>query len=195
MTSQINFSAINESYPVPGKDNNSQGFRDNFAAISAGLAQASTEISSLQTNGIDVTKPSNILQGTILTEGLYSQFNGVFYSASVSSTGATISVNNGPMQQFTLSAAATLTIQDWPAAGTYAAIKIMLVSNLTGTYTVTLAGGVGASNFHFKLATGWSGGSASAPTVSLNINGKIEVIEAWTVDGGNTVYLKNIGEY
>ena len=45
MTSQINFGAISTTYPVAGVDNNSQGFRDNFTAISAGLAVAKTELS------------------------------------------------------------------------------------------------------------------------------------------------------
>ena len=35
MSSQINPNSINQSYPVAGADNNSQGFRDNFAAIKA----------------------------------------------------------------------------------------------------------------------------------------------------------------
>jgi hypothetical protein len=204
MTSQINYSAINESYPVPGQDNNSQGFRDNFAAISAGLAQAATEITALQTNGIDVTNTNgNNLQGSTLYNGFYKEFNGVFYNVpSVNSSGATIAITNGPMQQFTITATATLTI-DWASvsSGMYAVVKFMLISDQRpGTYVVTLAGGSGVSNFHFKLATGWTsgpatGGNASVPTVSLTNNGKYEVIEAWTVDGGSTVFLKSIGEY
>jgi len=203
MTSQINYSAINESYPVPGQDNNSQGFRDNFAAISAGLAQAATEITALQTNGIDVTNTNgNNLQGNTLYNGLYKQFNGVFYSVpSVTSSGITVFLNNGPVQQFTLTSNATLTI-DWSdvAPGTYAVIRIMLISDQTGSYIATLAGGVGVSNFQFRLATGWSsgpatGGNSSVPTVTLSNNGKYEVIEAWSVDGGSTVFLKSVGEY
>ena len=46
MTSAINYSTINTQYPVAGVDNNSQGFRDNFAAIQAGLATAYTEITA-----------------------------------------------------------------------------------------------------------------------------------------------------
>ena len=38
MTSAINFSSINASYPVPGIDNDSQGFRDNFSAIANALS-------------------------------------------------------------------------------------------------------------------------------------------------------------
>jgi hypothetical protein len=200
MTSQINYSAINESYPVPGQDNNSQGFRDNFAAISAGLAQAATEITALQTNGIDVTNTNgNNLQGSTLYNGLYKEFNGAFYNVpSVGSGGATIFVYNGPMQQFMFTANATLTF-DWSGtvSGTYAVIRVMLSTANGAAHTVSLSNGSGSgpSNPPFKLATGWSGGTASVPTVSLNSNGATEVIEVWTITGGTTAYIKNIGEY
>lgn len=40
---------INISFPVPGVDNDSQGFRDNFSNIQSALTRADTEITSLQT--------------------------------------------------------------------------------------------------------------------------------------------------
>jgi hypothetical protein len=40
---------INISYPVPGVDNDSQGFRDNFSNIRSALTRADQEITSLQT--------------------------------------------------------------------------------------------------------------------------------------------------
>jgi hypothetical protein len=50
MTSQINYSAIITTFPVAGKDNDSQGFRDNFASTSAGLSVAKTEIKAIASN-------------------------------------------------------------------------------------------------------------------------------------------------
>ena len=50
MTSAISYSSIDETYPVAGQDNNSQGFRDNFNYIKAGLTTAASEITALQTN-------------------------------------------------------------------------------------------------------------------------------------------------
>lgn len=48
MSSNINFTAIDITYPVAGVDNNTQGFRDNFMAIKNGLSTASAEITELQ---------------------------------------------------------------------------------------------------------------------------------------------------
>ena len=48
MTSQIIFSSINENFPVPGQDNDTQVFRDNFGVIKTSLEDAQLEISDLQ---------------------------------------------------------------------------------------------------------------------------------------------------
>jgi hypothetical protein len=193
MTSAINYSAINITYPIAGQDNNSQGFRDNFAAISAGLAVASTEITGLQTNGIDVTQPSNNLQGTTLVGGAYSQFNGVFYNNSAVGSGGTfINIDNGPLQQVTLTANCTLTFKNWPASGLYSVVRLIVFGDQVAPHTATMAT---TNSGVFKLATGWSGGNATAPTVVAGNTGKYEVVEAWTHDGGATIFLKAIGEY
>jgi hypothetical protein len=43
MTSQINTSQIDETYPKAGQDNNSQGFRDNFTYIKDSLVVAASD--------------------------------------------------------------------------------------------------------------------------------------------------------
>ena len=48
MTSQIIFNSINENFPVPGQDNDTQVFRDNFGVIKTSLGDAQQEISDLQ---------------------------------------------------------------------------------------------------------------------------------------------------
>ena len=50
MTSNINFAAINENFPVAGQDNDAQTFRDNFDTIKTNFSTAKTEITDLQDN-------------------------------------------------------------------------------------------------------------------------------------------------
>ena len=50
MTSNINFAAINENFPVAGQDNDTQVFRDNFDTIKTNFSEAKTEIEDLQAN-------------------------------------------------------------------------------------------------------------------------------------------------
>ena len=50
MSSLINTTGINTTYPIAGQDNDTQGFRDNWLSIKTNLNTASSEISALQTN-------------------------------------------------------------------------------------------------------------------------------------------------
>lgn len=199
MTSAINYSAINTAYPVAGQDNNSQGFRDNFTAISAGLSTAKTEISALQQNAVlvqDLATSSipvvNNLLGSTISNGLISQLNPVFYNlGNVTSAGSLININNGPVQQVRLTGSATLTFSNWGPAGSFSSVKLIIFSDQSSTRTATLAT---TNSGIMRTATGWVGGTAPI-TVVLGTNNLFEVIEAWTTNGGANVYLKNIGQY
>jgi len=194
MTSQINYSAVIATYPVAGQDNDSQGFRDNFTAIQAGLTVAANEITNLENSSVltSVLGSSppvpvvNDLLGSTIHNGLYSQFNGVFYNAGVVSGLVNININNGPIQKFTLSANSVLNFTNWPPTGTYGVIRIMLVTDHSGTYTANFST---ANSGTLKRATGFT------LPVSVNSTGTYEIIEAWSVDYGTNVFIKNIGEY
>lgn len=199
MTSAINYSAINTAYPVAGQDNNSQGFRDNFTAISAGLSTAKTEISALQQNAVlvqDLATSSipvvNNLLGSTISNGLISQLNPVFYNlGNVTSAGSLININNGPVQQVRLTGSATLTFSNWGPAGSFSSVKLIIFSDQSSSRTATLAT---TNSGIMRTATGWVGGTAPI-TVVLGTNNLFEVIEAWTTNGGANVYLKSIGQY
>jgi hypothetical protein len=194
MTSQINYSAIIATYPVAGQDNDSQGFRDNFTAIKAGLEVAANEITNLETSAVltqvlgssPPTPVVNDLIGSTISNGLYSQFNGVFYNAGVISGITNVNLNNGPIQKFTLSANSVLNFTNWPPTGAYAVIRLMLITDHSGTYTANFST---ANSGVIKPATGFT------IPVSVGAAGKYEIIEAWSVDHGTNVFIKSIGEY
>lgn len=208
MTSAIVYNTITTNYPVAGQDNDSQGFRDNFTAIHAGLSVAKDEITMLQTNGIDVTESVNNLQGTTLTNGLYNQFSGTFLpltqSANTVPNYLTMSANFtlGAVQQFTIKYTGTLiNFTNWPINNTpaganyHSSIKIIL-KNVDGTATraITFGASLGGA---VKSATGDSlltQGSGNA-TMTLGQSGLTYVLEAWTVDSGQTVFLRTINTY
>ena len=189
MTSQINASAIDETYPVSGVDNDSQGFRDNFSATQAALLVAQTEITDLQTRSVVVATSSNNpavnnLLGSTLSNGLYTQLSGVVAPiVTVTGTGADIDLRNGPFQIFSMTANAVLTFKYWPTTLKYAKVKVHFVGD--GSIRVpTLSNGTNV----IKYAVGF-------PSLSLAADGKHKVIEAWTYNGGATVYISYIGEF
>ena len=70
MSSNINFTAIDVTFPVAGVNNNTQGFRDNFTAIKNGLSVASTEISSIQTSMSSVMTSINTFATALNGSGI-----------------------------------------------------------------------------------------------------------------------------
>jgi hypothetical protein len=149
---------------VAGQDNDSQGFRNNFTAIQTGLAEAAAELTALQKVVVttadlatQTTPVVNNMLGSTISNGLYSQFNGVFFNGG-SVASATVNINNGPIQQFTITGAGTLTFSNWPASGSYGVIRLMLIGDQITSHTTTLS----TSNAGIlKPATGWAGVNVS----------------------------------
>ena len=57
MASNVNATPIDETYPIAGQDNDTQGFRDNFNYIKTAITTTGTEITALQnkTAGLNVS--------------------------------------------------------------------------------------------------------------------------------------------
>ena len=132
MTSQINYGAITTSYPVAGEDNDSQGFRDNFTAIAAGLAVAKTELTQLQNSSVlradlatNTTAVQNDLNGSTIANAFYNKFYGVYFNGGTRAASADINLVNGPMQKFTLSDDTVLTFKGWPTSG-WAKVQVVI---------------------------------------------------------------------
>ena len=65
MTSNINFAAINENFPVAGQDNDTQVFRDNFDTIKTNFSAAKTEITDLQDNAARKDEDNDFLYNIV----------------------------------------------------------------------------------------------------------------------------------
>ncbi len=191
MTSQINIDTIDINYPVAGQDNDSQGFRDNFSSIRSGLATAKSEISDLQTKTIlsaDLNNGDpvdNDLNGSSINNGYYNNFHGVVKTQTVN-TLTNVDVSAASLHVYTLISNLNFNFVNWPETGYYATVRLHLRSDGSGTWTPSLytdQGGVIVYDDNFP-----------AP-FELNVNGKHKVIEAWTYNGGNTVFVKYLGEF
>jgi hypothetical protein len=202
MTTKINTSTIDETFPVPGEDNDTSGFRTNFEQINIQLNQAGTEITELQSYAVltgtidnNLTPVTNNLRGSTITNGTYANFHGAVVSQTNDSGSITINVANGSCQVLSLSVDATLSFTNWPAAtyhsSRYAVVRIHLTTSPTAPPVgVTILGytsaGVINATGRFK--------STNFPTVLVNV-GVTVVIEAWSYDGGSTFFLNYLGEF
>jgi hypothetical protein len=202
MTTKINTSTIDETFPIPGEDNDTSGFRTNFEQINIQLNQAGTEITELQNYAMlsgtidnNTTPVTNNLRSSTITNGTYANFHGAVVSQNNESGSIEINVANGNFQALRLSVDATLSFTNWPNptyySSRYATVRIHLTTSPTAPSTgVTILGytsaGVINATGRFK--------STNFPTVHIN-PGSTVVIDAWSHNGGNTFFLNYIGEF
>jgi len=185
--SSIITSNIDETYPVPGQDNNSQGFRDNFNNIKIGIAQAKVEIEALETNTAKLNS-NNDFNGFLLTNAKTNQFWGSYVNKGSNSASVTISVEDADLQtvNFTNTPTNSITFRNWPTSNLYAKIRLALSGDTNNAYTITFATEGGGA---IKRST-----TFPVP-FTLSTGGETRVIEAWTNDGGLTVYLDYVAEF
>ena len=197
MTSQIVSATIDEDFPVAGQDNDSQGFRDNFTIIKDGLATANSEITDLQNNVIikgpigDMAPEDvdNNFNETLIYNVRTNKVYGTVYTATTTDGLTTVDINNGEYQLFTLDRNTTFRFENWPdpAIGdVYSKIRIAFKTDGSGDYVATFVtqGGV---------LTPLQGASDSYSTGTDP--DELKVVEAWSSDNGENVYLTVVGEF
>ena len=125
MTSNINFAAINENFPVAGQDNDTQVFRDNFDTIKSNFRFAQEEISDLQDNVVRTDIDNNFNQ-KIIESAVFKGCRDQFFDAGSSFPSPTITVSfaNGAFQKIQLATNSTLVFTDFPADTTGNPIQV-----------------------------------------------------------------------
>ena len=134
--STINTNGINVNYPVPGVNNNSQGFRDNFAAIRTNLNTAGTEITDLQNkvvvkSALDNSTVNNDMANTLISNALTRSFRASTYNLGNALSGVvSVNVSLGDVQYGTVAGNTTIQFTGWGPTGTQSNVQLQLaVSN------------------------------------------------------------------
>lgn len=188
MTSQIVSDTIDETFPVAGQDNDSQGFRDNFNIIKDGLATASAEITDLQNNTAKINEDNNF-NGSLVDNAKTNRLCGLVYSTStVGSATVTIDFAAGEYQIVTVTRDCTLRFQNWPDDNTvYAKLRIALVPENLSVYNVAFFTTSGNVKSQEGLSTISVGSESSISTT---------IVDAWTAgDGTNDIYINVLGNF
>jgi len=221
MASNINFNSIDETFPVAGRDNDSQGFRDNFAVVKNNFEAAKSEIEDLQLNTARLDDSNNFNNNTITNVNLTSYTEELFIGGSVQSSPTLVEIVNGPFQLFTVnpvgSSTATFqfTIDGFTDFGEkYIKIRMLLFkgtsnpSDITVNFVITGATAIKKGRNcpeDIILSTNPPGTTSGQPGFIIPSNSiqKTEsshvadpiLVEFWTYDSGNTVYIDYIGQY
>lgn len=175
---------IDINYPVVGKDNDTQGFRDNFSAIQSAFAVASAELSNLQDAGVKLTETNDFNYNTIKNVVLQNTSELVksltVSTISTSNAYVTIDYTEGSYHKCNITTnpsgtgTVSFSIVNWPASGNYARLYLELSPDSTSTTTVSILGspkilGLTTTNVVYQT------------TASI-------FYELWTIDNGTKVF-------
>lgn len=140
--STINTNNINVNYPVPGVNNNSQGFRDNFASIKTNLDEAGTELTDLQNKvvvkqALTGTTVNNDMANTLISNALTRSFRASTYNLGNALSGTVlVNVALGDVQYGTIAANSNITLQfsSWAPNLTQSNVQLLLAVNDSNSY-------------------------------------------------------------
>lgn len=116
--SKIEYLGINENFPVPGQDNDTQVFRDNFDSIKTGLRIAKEEITELETNtaGLMLTEVTDgsDFQGRAITNAVFRHNRNRLVEMGVRSVPTSIEYETGMYHRVRFDANTTMDFVGFP---------------------------------------------------------------------------------
>jgi len=188
MTSEITTANMDENFPVAGRDNDSQGFRDNFFEIKQNLGFAKSEIDDLQGNVARTDRDNdfdgNVISGAVLLDTTL-KLNTTYSTGTISDQD--IIWTGGFVHVIRAENDVELTLTGWPTNNNYACVRLVLTADTARTVTISSTGG----------GTMKTDGNAAWATKTLVVSSSVNptIVEAFTYDGGATVYLRYLGEF
>jgi hypothetical protein len=135
MSSKINTGTMNVNYPLPGVNNSSQGFRDNFASIKTSLESAKTEIDELQSKALfksplTGTALNNDVNNNIIRNAQTLGFRSSTYNLGSNLSGTVnIDLTFGDVQFGIIDPSSTgiaLQFSKWAPTATYSSVQLIL---------------------------------------------------------------------
>lgn len=177
-----NFSnSINVNYPIPGQDNDSQGFRTNFSKIQSALTVAGTEITELQANSVNLNSLNDFGNNVLKKPSFQASTVVVTNGGSISPNTYVVDFAEGNYHRYTLSSNGTynFVVANWPPDGKCGTIRLELIPDTGVTPTINLN------------ATS----SISRTTVNpITYNTQDAIVwDLWSPDEGVTVFADEVG--
>jgi hypothetical protein len=205
MASNINYISIDETFPVAGKDNDSQGFRDNFHYIKNNFSAAKTEIEDLQLYSARKDE-ANDFNNLNISKANFINCSEATYNGGNVSSGTLVDYQLGSYQTYTITGNnVILTLTNFPTAAA-GKLTVVLYSNSSILHSVTFSA-TGGSTIKKSLAVSSMLGTIActatasdtdlitcASTSSLQVNQPIQ-FSGTAIGGlisGQTYFVKQI---
>lgn len=209
--STINTNSINVNYPVPGTNNTTQGFRDNFASIKTNLDAAGSEISDIQSKAVvksalNGTILNNDMANTLISNAAVQGFRAKTFNLGENlPDNIIVDVSKADVQYGTITQNTAITFGAWAPTNTQSNVQLILnIANSAATITFpvttvntsgNIVSGMGAS---CRILENYSSnGSITANTTYTNI---ISVpagvrtlhFNCTTIDCGTTIEIEPV---
>ena len=195
--STINTNGIDVNYPIPGQNNSTQGFRNNFTAIRQNLNTAGTEITDLQNkvvlkSALANSVLNNDMANTLIANASTLQFRATTYNlGNALVDNVVVDCSLGDLQYGNLDGNVFLTFGSWAPTNTLSTIKLQLGRpNNQADFTITLP-----SEAVIDQNSGWtllenSGSNANLATISFPYDVTQLDLTLTSTDCGNTIYVQ-----
>jgi len=186
--STVEFQNIDEEFPIAGQDNDSQGFRDNFAIIKEALQNSSDELTELLTYAARKDQ-ANDFNGETLQNASLLNISEDAYNTDTLQTDTNIEWTDGLYQNVTIGIEEiTLVLGEWPENGKLGKMRLVLRTNSNLQRVVNLQA---ANTGTIRVSPNWPvGGLKTTANIATPV-----IIDVWTSDGGSTIFAEYIGEF
>jgi hypothetical protein len=195
--STINTNGIDVNYPIPGQNNSTQGFRNNFTAIKQNLNTAGTEITDLQNkvvlkSALANSVLNNDMANTLIANASTLQFRATTYNlGNALVDNVTVDCSLGDLQYGNLAGDITLYFGSWAPTNTLSTVKLQLGRpNNQANFTITLP-----SEAVIDQNSGWallenSGSNANLATITFPYDTTQLNLTLTSTDCGNTIFVE-----
>lgn len=186
--SAINTNGINTNYPIPGTNNSTQGFRNNFTNIKTNLDTAGNEITDLQNNVVLKSPLANLtlnndMANTLISNAAIRSFRSTTYNLGNALTGTVlVDASLGDVQYGNLNGNVTLNFSSWAPINTEQNITLVL-GNLTNKEVTFSSEVTGLANIENYIGSQTITPAYDISSLTFNIS---------TVDCGNTLNITPI---
>lgn len=171
--------SININFPIPGEDNDSQGFRTNFAKIQSALSVAGGEITNIQLNAVNLSD-TNDFGGNIVKRASLQNSSLVVNDAGSVGSSVSVDYSLGSYQKFSVDGGSyTFTVINWPQAGQCGTVRLEITPTSSSAVSISFGG------------TTYILSKTDMP-ITYTQTSPI-VWELWSPDNGATIYAHELG--
>lgn len=195
--STINTNGLDVNYPIPGQNNSTQGFRNNFTNIKQNLTIASNEITDLQNkvvvkSSLANSTLNNDMANTLIANASTLQFRATTYNLGNALVGpVTVNCSLGDLQYGNLAGNIVLDIGNWAPTNTQSTIKLQIGRpNIDANFSITFP-----PEALIDQNSGWallenSGTNGNLATITFPYDTTQINLTLTSTDCGNTVLVQ-----